>query len=45
MAITLISNLKQANNGTFALVDSNDIAGGLYHVDTETEMRALPEER
>ena len=45
MAITLISNIKQANNGTFALMDSNDIAGGLYHVDTETEMRALPEER
>ena len=33
MAITLISNIKQANNGKFWLVDSNDIRGGLYHVD------------
>lgn len=45
MAITLISNIKQANNGTFALMDSNDIAGGLYHVDTVEEMNALPVER
>lgn len=45
MAITLISNIKQANNGTFALMDSNDIAGGLYHVDTVEEMNTLPVER
>lgn len=45
MAITLISNIKQANNGTFALIDSNDIAGGLYHVDTVEEMNQLPVER
>lgn len=45
MAITLISNIKQANNGTFALIDSNDIAGGLYHVDTVEEMNQLPGER
>lgn len=45
MAITLISNIKQANNGTFALIDSNDIAGGLYHVDTVDEMNTLPVER
>lgn len=45
MAITLISNIKQANNGTFALMDSNDLAGGLYHVDTVTEMNELPVER
>lgn len=45
MAITLISNIKQANNGTFALIDSNDIAGGLYHVDTVDEMNQLPVER
>lgn len=42
MAITLISNIKQANNGTFWLVDSNDIRGGLYHVDQKAEMDVLP---
>lgn len=42
MAITLISNIKQANNGTFALIDSNDIYGGLYHVDSIEEMNVLP---
>lgn len=42
MAITLISNLKQANNGSFWLVDSNDVRGGLYHVDTVAEMSVLP---
>jgi hypothetical protein len=42
MAITLISNIKQANNGTFWLVDSNDIRGGLYHVDSVAEMNVLP---
>lgn len=42
MAITLISNIKQANNGKFWLVDSNDIRGGLYHVDLKAEMDVLP---
>lgn len=42
MAITLISNIKQANNGTFALIDSNDIYGGLYHVNSIEEMNVLP---
>ena len=42
MAITLIRNIKQANNGTFWLVDSNDIRGGLYHVDQKAEMDVLP---
>lgn len=42
MAITLISNIKQANNGKFWLVDSNDIRGGLYHVDQKAEMDVLP---
>ena len=42
MAITLISNIKQANNGKFWLVDSNDIRGGLYHVDAKAEMDVLP---
>ena len=42
MAITLISNIAQANNGKFWLVDSNDIRGGLYHVDQKAEMDVLP---
>ena len=42
MAITLISNIKQANNGKFWLVDSNDIRGGLYHVSQKAEMDVLP---
>lgn len=42
MAITLISNISQANNGEFWLVDSNAIYGGLYHVDTLDEMNLLP---
>ena len=45
MAITLIAGIKQANNGTFALVDSNDIHGGLYHVDLLTEIQNIPRER
>lgn len=45
MAITLIAGIKQANNGTFALVDSNDIHGGLYHTDTLAEMQGIPLER
>ncbi len=45
MAITLIAGIKQANNGTFALVDSNDIHGGLYHVDKLAEVQNIPLER
>jgi hypothetical protein len=45
LAITLIAGIKQANNGTFALVDSNDIHGGLYHTDTLAEMQGIPLER
>lgn len=45
MAITLIAGIKQANNGTFALVDSNDIHGGLYHVDKLIEIQDIPLER
>ena len=42
MAITLISNIAQANNLDFWLVDSNAVRGGLYHVDTAAEMNVLP---
>ena len=42
MSIELISDIKQANGGQFPLVDSNDIKGGLYSVDTESEMNSIP---
>ena len=42
MSIELISDIKQANGGKFPLVDSNDIKGGLYSVDTESEMNSIP---
>ena len=42
MAITVISNITQANNNTFWLVDSNAIYGGLYHVNTTAERDSLP---
>ena len=42
MAITLISNIAQANNLDFWLVDSNAVRGGLYHVDQKAEMDVLP---
>ncbi len=45
MSITLISDIKQANGGDFALVDSNDIRGGLYTVDTLEEMNLIPIKR
>lgn len=45
MAITLIAGIKQANNGTFALIDSNDIHGGLYHIDKYAEIQNIPLER
>lgn len=43
--IPLISNLIQANNGEFWIVDSNAIYGGLYHVDTIEQMITLPVSR
>ena len=42
MSIPLISNISQKNNGSFWLVDSNAIYGGLYHVNTVEEMNNLP---
>ena len=42
MSIPLISNISQKNNGSFWLVDSNAIYGGLYHVNTVDEMNKLP---
>ena len=45
MGIPLISNIEQANNGDFWLVDSNAIYGGLYHVDTIVQRNSLPAKR
>ena len=42
MSIPLISNISQKNNGSFWLVDSNAIYGGLYHVLSEKQMKELP---
>ena len=45
MSIEIIDTLSQKNGGDFAIVDSNDIAGGYYQVETEEEMHAIPESR
>ena len=42
MAIEIIDTLKQKNNGTFGLVDSNDIIGGFYQTDNTTERNSIP---
>ena len=43
--VPLTSNITQANNQDFWLVDSNAIYGGLYHVNTISERNALPIQR
>lgn len=45
MAIEIIDTLKQKNNGTFGLVDSNDIIGGFYQTDNITERNSIPSNR
>ena len=42
MAIEIIDTLGQKNNGEFPLVDSNDIKGGFYQVDTVNERDLIP---
>lgn len=42
MAIEIIDTLSQKNNGSFPLVDSNDIRGGFYQVDTIEERDLIP---
>ena len=42
MAIEIIDTLGQKNNGKFPLVDSNDIRGGYYQVDTVEERNEIP---
>ena len=45
MAIELIDIIKQKNGGTFALLDSNDLLGGIYQVDSLDERNNIPSER
>lgn len=42
MAIELIAQIKQQNGGEFPLVDSNDVLGGYYQVDTLEDMINIP---
>jgi len=42
MAIEIIDTLGQKNNGDFPLVDSNDIKGGYYQVETLEERNNIP---
>ena len=45
MAIEIIDTLGQKNNGEFPLVDSNNIKGGYYQVDTIEERNGIPSVR
>lgn len=45
MAIELISEIVQKNNGKFPLLDSNNLRGGFYSVTTEENMNSIPTER
>lgn len=45
MAIQIISELVQKNNGKFPLIDANNIRGGFYSVDTLQERNNIPSER
>ena len=42
MAIELISEIVQKNGGTFPLLDSNNLRGGFYSVNTEAERDSIP---
>lgn len=42
MAIELISEIIQKNSGQFPLLDSNNLRGGLYSVETEAERDSIP---
>ena len=45
MGVELISEIVQKNNGTFPLVDSNNLRGGIYTVKTIEERDNIPDER
>lgn len=42
MSIEIIDTLSQKNNGTFPLVDSNDVKGGYYQVNSIQERNEIP---
>ena len=45
MAIELISTVKPKNNGTFPIVEANDIKGGYYSVESIEIRDTIPEGR
>lgn len=45
MAVELISEIVQKNGGTFPLLDSNNLRGGFYSVNTEAERDSIPTSR
>lgn len=45
MAIEIIDEMRQKNNGSFPIVDANNIKGGFYQVRTVEERNAIPDVR
>ena len=45
MAVELISEIVQKGGQDFALVDANNIRGGLYQVTEMSERDAIPDKR
>ena len=45
MAVEIISELRQKNGQRFPIVDTNNIKGGFYQVDTIAERDAIPDIR
>lgn len=45
MGIKIIAELEQKNDGSFPIVDANNIRGGHYQVDTIAERDSIPIER
>ena len=45
MAVEIISELRQKNGQGFPIVDTNNIKGGFYQVDTIAERDAIPDIR
>lgn len=43
MAIEIIDQLKQKNNGVFPLIDTNDVKGGYHQVNSIDERNNIPE--
>lgn len=45
MAIEIIDEIRQKNDGRFPVVDTNNVKGGFYQVNTVEERDQIPEER